>query len=207
MPTAPGTRGPYAKTAKLRARAIEAGIELFGSAGYNGATLTEVADRLGMSLTGLQHHFPDKDSLLTAVLEERDRRDGERTRDLGPLDALESLIVMLSESEQAPGLMELQCVLSAEATSQDHPAHEYFRQRYERLRTDATAAFADLKAQGLLAASMSPATLAAMVIALVDGLQLQWLLDRESVDIEAAVRQFMHAFVPAIHQRGNDIRR
>lgn len=200
MATATGTRtrGPYAKTAKLRARAVEAGIELFGSAGYNGATLTEVAERLGMSLTGLQHHFPDKDSLLTAVLEERDRRDHERVQNRPHLDNLESLITMLSESESAPGLMELQCVLSAEATSAEHPAHRYFQERYARLRSDATTAFAEMARQGELTSAASPESLAAMIIALVDGLQLQWLLDRDSVHVEAEVRRFLHAFIPAI---------
>lgn len=192
------TRGPYAKTAKLRARAIEIGIELFGSSGYNGATLTEVADRLGMSLTGLQHHFPDKDALLTAVLEERDRRDAARIENRSTLDGLENLIVMLSESEQSPGLIELQCVLAAEATSADHPAHAYFQHRYASLRAGATEAFAELAEQGQLSPVTTPESLATMVIALVDGLQLQWLLHPDAIDVEAEVRTFIHAFIPAI---------
>jgi len=199
MTATTSTRGPYAKTAKLRSRAIAIGIELFGSAGYNGATLTEVADRLGMSLTGLQHHFPDKDSLLTAVLEERDRRDAVRIENRSTLDGLENLILMLSESEASPGLIELQCVLAAEATSAEHPAHGYFQQRYATLRDEAARAFAELAEQGQLSPATTPASLAKMVIALVDGLQLQWLLDRGAVDVEAEVRTFLHAFIPAIH--------
>lgn len=199
MTATTSTRGPYAKTARLRSRAIDIGIELFGSAGYNGATLTEVADRLGMSLTGLQHHFPDKDSLLTAVLEERDRRDAVRIENRSTLDGLENLILMLSESEASPGLIELQCVLAAEATSAEHPAHEYFQKRYATLRDEAARAFAELAEQGQLSPAMTPASLAKMVIALVDGLQLQWLLDRGAVDVEAEVRTFIHAFIPAIH--------
>lgn len=198
MSAATRTRGPYAKTAKLRARAIEAGIDLFGTAGYNGATLTEVADRVGMTLTGLQHHFPSKDALLTAVLEERDRRDAERVADRSHLDGLENLIHMLSENEHQPGLMELQCVLAAEATSVDHPAHDYFQHRYGRLRSEATHVFRLMVDEGDLAPTIAPASLAAMLIALVDGLQLQWLLERGSVHIEAEVRTFLHAFIPAI---------
>lgn len=198
MSTVTGTRGPYAKTAKIRARAIEAGIELFGSAGYNGATLTEVADRIGMTLTGLQHHFASKDVLLMAVLEERDRRDAERVVNRSHLDGIENLTHMLSESEKSPGLMELHCVLAAEATTVDHPAHEYFQQRYARLRAEASHAFAEMIEEGDLTPTISPDSLAAMIIALVDGLQLQWLLERGSVNIEAEVRTFLHAFIPAI---------
>jgi AcrR family transcriptional regulator len=192
------TRGPYAKTAKIRARAIDAGVEIFGSAGYNGATLTEVADRLGMSLTGLQHHFPDKDSLLAAVLEERDRRAAETFTRESHLDETESLLAMLEEDASTPGLIELQCVLSAEATSPDHPAHDYFQRRYAALRAQATASFEQMAESGELQSNISPSSLAAMIIALVDGLQVQWLLDRDSVDIAAELRQFIKQFVPAI---------
>lgn len=198
MSTATGSRGPYAKTAKLRARAIDVGIELFGSSGYNGATLTEVAEKLGMSLTGLQHHFPDKDSLLAAVLEERDRRADAALPSGTHVDVLDSLAAMLSENQKSPGLMELQCVLSAEATSVDHPAHAYFQQRYARFRAAATDAFTQMASDGDLALPIEPASLAAMLIGLVDGLQLQWLLEPGSVDIEVETRRFLHTFVPAI---------
>jgi AcrR family transcriptional regulator len=199
MATTTNTRGPYAKTAKLRQRAIDAGIELFGSAGYNGATLTEIAEKLGMTLTGLQHHFPDKDSLLAAVLEERDRRAEEVLPETSRVDAFESLIAMLGESQKNPGLMELQCVLSAEATSRDHPAHGYFQRRYARLRSEATIAFRELAERGELIPTAEPESLAALTLAMVDGLQLQWLLEPGSVDIEAEARKFLRVFVPAIH--------
>jgi AcrR family transcriptional regulator len=193
-----GTRGPYAKTAKLRARAIEVGIELFGTAGYNGSTLTDVADRLDMTLTGLQHHFPDRDSLLAAVLEERDRRAEEALPEAPNVDVLEYLAAMLSENQKAPGLMELQCVLSAEATSVDHPAHEYFQRRYARLKEAAVTSFRQMAEDNEIVLLMEPESLASQLIALVDGLQLQWLLDKGSVDIEAETRRFLKTFVPTL---------
>jgi AcrR family transcriptional regulator len=193
-------RGPYAKTAKVRARAIDAGMELFGTAGYNGATLTEVADKLGMTLTGLQHHFPDKSSLLAAVLEERDVRAASSLDTHTHIDETESLLAMLEENASTPGLIELQCVLSAEATSPDHPAHTYFQNRYTALRDQATRSFEQMIESGDMKPLLAPSSLAAMVIALVDGLQLQWLLDKGSVDIAAEVRSFIRTFVPAIRE-------
>lgn len=194
----PGARGPYAKTAKLRARAIEVGIELFGTSGYNGSTLTDVADRLNMTLTGLQHHFPDRDSLLAAVLEERDRRAEEALPEASNVDVLEYLAAMLSENQKTPGLMELQCVLSAEATSVDHPAHEYFQRRYARLKEAAVTSFRQMAEDNEIVLLMEPESLASQLIALVDGLQLQWLLDKGSVDIEAETRRFLKTFVPTL---------
>ncbi|MEV4009862.1 hypothetical protein AB0J35_05145 [Nonomuraea angiospora] len=37
-----------------------------------------------------------------------------------------------------------------------------------------------------------------MTIALINGLQAQWLLDRESVQLEPAIREFLVAVVPAL---------
>ena len=96
-------RGPYAKTARTRQRAIEAAIEISSASGYHGATLTDVADRLGMTLTGLQHHFPDKESLLAAVLEERDKRSqAEISVELGE-DATEKLLSIVERNDESPG--------------------------------------------------------------------------------------------------------
>jgi AcrR family transcriptional regulator len=193
------TRGPYAKTAKLRQRAIDAAIELFGTTGYHGATLTEVADRIGITLTGLQHHFPDKTTLLTAVLAERDRRSASQWV---PADTavgtLEDTLHILARNQDSPGLIELHCVLSAEATDESHPAHEYFRNRYETLRASAAQAFEEMAHRGELVSPLPPAMLASMFMALVDGLQVQWLLDRQSVDIEASARAYLRAIVPAM---------
>lgn len=194
----PRKRGPYAKTAHTRQRAVDAAIELFSSTGFRGATLTDVADRIGMTLTGLQHHFPDKDSLLAAVLEERDRRSRqERPIELGE-EATEKLIQIAIRNVGSPELTELHCVLSAEATSPDHPAHNYFADRYRREREAGTRYFQRLIDQGRLGDAVPASSLASLLISVSDGLQLQWLLDRDSIDLATEMRRFLTGVIPAI---------
>ncbi|MEU9952210.1 TetR/AcrR family transcriptional regulator [Streptomyces sp. NPDC047939] len=189
------SRGPYAKSARVRAAAIEAAAELFGTTGYRGATFKDVATKLGMTAAGLTYYFPDKDALLAAVLQERDRPALDQDTAIPPspsrADITDHVMRILDQNVAHPGLAELHCVLSAEATSAEHPAHEHFRERYRRARNLLTEAFETAQARGEIRSSVSPGTLATLLLSVLDGVQLQWLLDPEGVDMQATVRAFI----------------
>lgn len=53
-------------------------MAVFGTSGFDHATLTDIAVACGVSRQGLLHHFASKEDLLTAVLARRDRLDRER---------------------------------------------------------------------------------------------------------------------------------
>ena len=69
--TTTGARGPYAKTAAVRQRILEAGMQCFAQVGYFATSLNDIADRAGISRRGLGHHFKSKEELLTEVLDPR----------------------------------------------------------------------------------------------------------------------------------------
>jgi hypothetical protein len=96
--------------------------------------------------------------------------------------------------------MELHCVISGEATSPEHPAHAYYTDRYGKLRQFLAAAFTALAGSGRLRSQVAPAMLATMTIALLNGLQTQWLYDRETVDVEASLRTFLVSHVPSLDE-------
>ncbi|MGP3916559.1 TetR/AcrR family transcriptional regulator [Nonomuraea sp. 10N515B] len=195
-------RGPYAKTAEVRRRVLEACVNAFAKTGFYGATMKDIAKRAGISHTGLLHHFPKKEDLLLGVLELRDERGTrflEEAKVLGPeadpLDTLNGMIAVIVDNELQPGLMELHAVVSGEATSPDHPAHGYYAERYRNLRRFYADTFARLDTP------IDPETLATMTIALINGLQAQWLFDRDSVRLEATIRAFLKSVVPALGDR------
>jgi len=66
--------------------------------------------------------------------------------------------------------------------------------RYERTRQLLVGAFADLAARGLLRESVAPEDTALRTIAVMDGLQLQWLLDPGGVDMAHQLRLHLRAF-------------
>lgn len=76
-------------------------------------------------------------------------------------------------------------MLSAEATAPGHPAHDYFTERYDWLRSVLADSFERMASAGQLRAGVEPAAAARSTVAVMDGLQLQWLLDPASVDMAA----------------------
>jgi AcrR family transcriptional regulator len=186
-----GVRGPYAKTAGVRRRIIDACLEVFTESGYRATTMKAVAERAGISQRGLVHHFRDKEELLAAVLETRDENTSSGHPDLGAPSGLASLLKTHLETMTHPEVLELHTVLSGEAISHDHPAHAYYLERYSNLRLYLAASFDALRGEGRLRSTADSAVLASMVIGLMDGLQVQWLFDPASVDVERAMELFL----------------
>ena len=196
-PTRRGPRGPYAKSEQTRKAILDAALNVFAESGYRSGSLRNVADRVGMSEAGLLHHFPSKSALLEAVLARRDEQTQEQF-DFDPthgVEVLRSLVKLAEYNASTPGVVELFCTLSAEATSPEHPAHDWFRNRYEFTRGMTLVAFRELAEQGGLRAGVSPEAASRGVIALMDGLQIQWLLDRNSVDMGADLRSYLSSLV------------
>lgn len=191
------TRGPYAKSAKTRRSILDSALTVFAESGYRSGSLREVAEQVGMSEAGLLHHFTSKSALLSAVLERRDDLTREQF-DFDPAhgkDALRSAVALVEYNASTPGVVELFCTLSAEATSPSHPAHQYFADRYAAATTMFVAVFEGLGARGELREGVDPAAAARGTMALMDGLQIQWLLDRGSVDMAADVHRYLSSLV------------
>ena len=109
---------------------------------------------------------------------------------------LEALLELARENERSPGLVRLFTVLSAKAVEPDHPGHEHFRARYEDLRRAVAEDIAGDQRRGRIAAHLDPDQLAIQLIAFFEGVQLQWLLDTDSVDMVAALRDFLGRLKP-----------
>ncbi|WP_066285274.1 TetR/AcrR family transcriptional regulator [Arthrobacter sp. B6] len=188
-------RGSYAKTEARRHKILTAAFEVFSTSGYRAGSLKDVADKVGLTQAGLLHHFPNKEALLEAVLTLRDEESVSRTGALTAqgIEMLRGVVELARYNTTIPGLVALYCVLSAEATDPDHPAHEYFQRRYNWVRSTMTEAFDELARQGQLRSGIAPSTAARQLVALMDGLQVQWLLDNDSVDMPAEVVAFLEA--------------
>lgn len=185
----------YAKGRARRAELIEHATDLFGEVGYRGASLREIAARCGISHPGLLHHFATKEALLQAVLEHRDADDLAWLSGAGadPVDALRRMVDLAARNANRRGIVELFTVVAAEATSAEHPAHDYFVRRYESSRVATRQAYERARAVGALRADVDPDLAAHQLVAVMDGLQLQWLLDDGATDMVAAVRAHLQA--------------
>lgn len=180
-------RGPYAKSAERRQQIVDEAYRVFATRGYHGSSLREIAAAAGIGLSTLQHHFGGKEDLLLAVLARRDEWN-RRGDDLAFPDAI---VAQARRNEGIPGLIALYSVLAAEATGPDHPGHEYFLRRYAGMQESYEREFAALAADGRLRDGVEPALAAATVVALWEGIQLQWLYTPDRVDAAAALRGYL----------------
>ena len=176
-----------------RARILDTAIEVFGAQGFRGSSLRDIASQVGISEAGLLHHFGSKAGLLTAAIEERDRRDRDvrSEREAAGVSFVDTMREQVRRNAETPGLVALHVVVSAEATDSTHPAHDAFRDRYRTLRHQDDAHFREAINEGILHPAVDPHTIGQLTSAVMDGLQLQWLLDPEGVDMVALFDQFL----------------
>ncbi|MEE1926695.1 helix-turn-helix domain-containing protein [Streptomyces sp. TRM 70351] len=186
-------RGPYEKGEAKRAEILHAALEIFAAEGYRGTSLRKVAARCNLSLPGLMHYFGSKEDLLTQVLRMRDEtarlRQDERTDP-------ESYREIIREGAKTPGLVELFVSMAAAAGDPAHPAHRHFAERYPALRERVAAFVQERMDEGRMTTVIPAERLAVLLLAVADGIQLQWLIDR-SVDMEQPVDDLMRLLGPA----------
>ena len=188
-----GTKG-----GRRREQILAAAVELFGEVGYRGTSLRDIAQRVGITHPGLLYHFHSKQELLSAVLERRDDTNDDVFHLLEQPTAREHVkrvLELAAHNATIPGMIELFATLSAESTDPDHPAHEYFTERYRKIVGINQRIFDDLYADGELREGVDPKLLGASFTALMDGLQVQWLYDPESVDMPEALRFYFNTYL------------
>ncbi|MDQ0792375.1 TetR/AcrR family transcriptional regulator [Streptomyces sp. B1I3] len=188
------------KGERTRARILDSATELFSRSGFNAVSLRDIAAHAGLTHAGLLHHFPGKESLLIEVLGRRDRTDAQETfpgivspgtPEAGPAERLERVVGLIARNGRTPGLVSLYTKLSAEATDPAHPGHHYFKERYRILREELTVLVRALQAEVRSPVAADPEVVARQLLALMDGLQTQWLLEPEAVAMEDLVRDFL----------------
>lgn len=182
-----------------KAAILAAARELFAKRGYRGTSLAAIAEAAGLSQPGLLHHFRSKNAVLLAVLASRDSADSSMSSprpDAPGTGFIEGLAALVAHNESDRQIVALFSMLLGEAVAADHPAHEYFVRRYDEVRACFTQKLREAQEEHALAPGIEPEALANVLIAVLDGLQFQWLLD-ESVDMSAsyaALRELIRAF-------------
>ncbi len=182
------------RTRASREKITQAAIDFFARQGFRGTKLADIAKAAGLTEPGLLHHFPSKTHLLMEVLKERDRIDGERlhvTLQKNGKHFLEASIELVEHNETVPGLVQLFTLLVAEGVSQDHPAHTFFIERYQRSRQNMVQGIIRAQQANEVRSDIPAETLVVMIFAMMDGLQVQWLLEPEKIDMSGVFQVLM----------------
>ncbi|NUS55282.1 MAG: TetR/AcrR family transcriptional regulator [Streptomycetaceae bacterium] len=197
-----GRRGPYASGVARREEIVVAALELFAARTYDAVSLREVAAKVGITHSGLRHHFASKEELLTAVLHYNDQvsltPDPEHEIsgvEVHGVDWIRASVDVVAFNSRQPLVIRLFATLSVQATDPHHPAHTYFVKRYAVARGLVARELEFARANGDIRADTDVEAAAESLLATMDGLQIQWLLDPEHVDMVSAYRQFVDRFL------------
>ena len=189
-------RGSYAKGVAKREEILERALEVIAREGYRGASVKELADAVGLSQAGLLHYFDSKEDLFTEILRKRDAVDSRQFGDGSAPDHLrDGFIGIIRHNTEVPGLVQLFSRMAVDAADPEHPAHKYFLERGASLRANFVDTLREQQARGELTDRMDAETLARVLQAVADGLQLQWMQD-PSIDMAATVSALFDALDP-----------
>ncbi|MCU1508371.1 MAG: hypothetical protein JWQ12_636 [Glaciihabitans sp.] len=205
-PAAQRVQKPQKKTLERREDVLKAALSVFGAKGYNNGALAEIAAQAGMTHAGVLHHFGSKEGLLIAVLQ---YRDGEEVAGIARREQptgkafLRHLLDTVRENTTRPGVVQAYAVLSAESVTDGHPAQEYFRGRTEGLRQKLIGVINE--STDFVADQQDVHDTASALIAVMDGLQVQWLLDPDSVDMPRVVEMVLEELIGRLMAGRRDI--
>jgi AcrR family transcriptional regulator len=176
---------------------VDAAISFFGEQGYRGASIAAIADSVDLTVPGLLHHFPSKEELLVAVLEERDRRDAASLESRRQGGMLNSLVSLAEHNAESRAMVKLFTVLVGEASVfEEHPAHQHFVDRYRRIIDEVRGQLELDKGTNEFPKDSDSELVARIVLAAMDGLQIQWLLDPD-FDMTSPFRALVEVLLAA----------
>lgn len=168
-----------------RAHILAEALCIIGDHGYHGFSLHELAKRCGLSNAGVLHYFGSKDGLLNALLDERVRLGKEYVAEFfGKMAEAErstpefvrnTLHAVMERNSRQPELVRFYAMLRAEALAPEHPAHDFFVTRQAATIATYTAWLRPL--------SDDPEAMARQVMALMIGLEQQWLREDLKFDL------------------------
>jgi AcrR family transcriptional regulator len=181
-----GSRGRYPKGVLRRQQILDRTIEVFADLGMEGTSLRAIGEAIGVTHAALRRYFETREELFLEVLREKDRQalieaheTGVGVTGFGPLAA--------QYARRAPGLMALRQTMVARALE---PGNEYsrtfFHERYDLIRKDALMILTAAREAGTVRSDIPLQTAAAVLIAAMDGLSTQWLIDPD-VDMYAGM--------------------
>jgi AcrR family transcriptional regulator len=189
-----------ARGVQSRDAILSCAAKYFAEHGYRGTSTATIAQAADLSEPGLLHHFPTKNALLKALLELRYSLDESKfhaDEALAGLTLFPLLAQLVRENVSQRGSVKLTTVILAESILPSHPAHRYFKLRFTRARGIVAAHLSRAQQQGFMRRDVDAARLATILLAVMDGLQLQWLLDPR-VDMAGCFAEFSRILEGAV---------
>ena len=193
------------RSEKTRAAIITASAALFSQAGYEAASVAQICEQAGVSKGAFYHHFPSKQDLFLAILEDwlaglDNRLENARSGDESVPQSLLRMAGTISEvfrvaSGQLPMFMEFMVRASRDRAVWNAAIAPY--RRYQRR-------FAGListgQREGSIRADVDPQTAAWALISLAVGILLQGVVDPAAADWQTVTLNTVEMIINSMKQ-------
>jgi AcrR family transcriptional regulator len=198
-PTARKPRGQYRNGILQRERILESATDSFARHGYAGASLRQIATEVGVTHGAIMVHFGNKEALLMAVLDRWTTSSFSAQDTADGIARIRALTDLMREHLSERRFIELFMTMASEATDAAHPAHDLMVSRYEDIvaRLASSLSYARDHEEIRWLDDDEITRYARRIVAMMDGLQIQWLLD-PSVDLVADFDDFIDALIQRI---------
>ncbi|WP_418969633.1 TetR/AcrR family transcriptional regulator [Alloscardovia omnicolens] len=191
-----------AETIAKREEIIRAASEIVGYKGSSNATLQDIADRVGMTRAGVLHHFGSKEDLLIEVMRYRDYSQVSHLPEKKMPEGAECFLHLIATAQSNAhneAAVRLFVALSSESITEGNSGYPYFVQRYKNLRQELTQAFVAIAMERKWVIDMQKASQAsAMILAAMDGIQFQWILSQQDIDMVACTTYAIRAAIQSV---------
>lgn len=181
--------------------AIERAMGVFWSAGYNGASLPDLLEATELSRGSLYAAFGDKRGLFLCALDRYiDESLARLDRELDPRkNALAGIRTCLAGYvERVSGVGGKRgCLVVAtamELAGHDSEVERRIRRFFKAMETRLSAALVRARAEGELAEGVEPATVARLIVCLVEGMRVVSKTSADKSLSQAVVRAFIDRF-------------
>jgi AcrR family transcriptional regulator len=188
-----------------RRRILSAAATVFAARGFNGGSLNDIAVGARMTRPGVLHHYPSKQAVLLALLEQRDRQIQEASQpsdDWSLADVVAALPGQFAFILRERELVALAHALTAEASDPDHPARTWVLARHSALRASFGDAIRRSQLAGEVDADIDPIAAAAALLGAIEGIENQWLVSPDTFNAAAALAIACRAFLAGLAPRG-----
>jgi AcrR family transcriptional regulator len=195
---------------ETRQRILDATIEIAAERGYEGTSMSQIAERAGVSMSSIYWHFADKDAVIAAVLQRsHDRwfaeaalytmpRVAERL-DTQLIDAVRLDIIALTRH---PEFLRLGLMLSLERRPDEPSAralfHEFRARSLARLEETFRRILGGAGDQVLPSGHRVSRQLAILVMAAADGLFIAHQVTPDDLDLEELMELFVGGVIDRV---------
>lgn len=197
MPPKKGQR--QARGLARQDRILDAAYDLFANDGVRATTIAAIAHRVDLSEAGLLHHFRSKDALLLAVLNRIDASYPEAMVYIreggGGLGSLGRMPVNGRVLADRPEQTRLRVMVAAESLGQDGIVRRATQQRTASVRRALAAMLAKGVEDGEIRSDADPEQIAIEIVAFMEGIQVQWMLEPGAIDIAACYDRYFAGLV------------